>query len=484
MKRIVALLIALLWVGCGSQEEFVVVGPVTVPAATGSIEVDHLLARALTVFVRDISYTGLASDGSIVYGPTLRPKAARTVLEGVSTSIRALRIEYLNNGRVIGRFETEVALAPGEVITVSDPAWTDVAPEPPVFERGESTSTGDGPVGVGAGDFNNDGHPDVAVTNSSDDTVSIFLGDGTGFFAAPTTVAVGDNPFHVIGADLNDDGHWDLVVSNFGRTGEVMGDVAILLGNGDGTFTAAPTLVAQNQPIAAAVADFDGDGRHDIAVANYESTSVSVFPGLGDGTFAAASQLTVGARPHDVLAEDLNGDGQVDLVVANEGLGMGGGDVCTLLGDGAGAFAAPAFFATGRNPRNAEVIDVNGDGILDVLTGNFTDGNISVLLGLGDGSLGLHREFETGGVPLSIVAADLNGDGRPDIAAACAGLDQVVVLSGFGDGSFSSPSGFAVGDLAIYLDKADFNSDGKADLAAVGFGSSGEAGNLTVLLGQ
>jgi hypothetical protein len=489
-RHVIASLGVVLWLlvaGCGSSQPDLLVqqpsGPPLAPA-TGTIEVQHVLARAVTTFVTDFQYSGLTPDGTVVYGPVARPKEARSVLEGVPLTVSTLRIDYLSGGIVIGRYRASVDLLAGGVVTLNDPAWLDVGPPVPAFTAAPSLTTGNGPVVVTAGDLNLDGHSDLVVCNSTDDTLSIFLGRGNGEFVVSDAVPVGDSPFHAVVADINGDGRPDLVVSNYGRPGESSGDLSLALGRGDGTFEAATNMLAQDQPIAADVADFTGDGIPDLVVCNYESTSVSFFRGLGDGIFAAPQNLTVGARPHDVLAADLNRDGKLDLVVANEGLAQGGGDVCTLLGDGQGGFAPPAFFATGRNPRNAEVADLDGDGLLDVVTANFTDGNCSVLLGRGDGTLQPSREFDTGGVPLSIVAGDFNGDGRPDLAAACAGIDQAVVLPGMGDGSFTTPRAFTVGDMAFYLDKGDFNEDGRLDLAVVGFGSNGEAGSLTVLLSR
>lgn len=486
MKKLLAFLAILLVVGCGSSSnDFVSGGTVTPAESTGSIQVEQTLLRAVTTFVTDIRYTGIRPDQSIGYGPVVREKAATTVLEGVPTSVTSLRLEYLNGESVIGRFEIAVVVTANQTTVLSDPAWLNVLGPAPAFSQGGSVTTGVGPTGVAAGDFNNDGRPDVAVANSEDAGITIHLGDGAGSFGPSTAIPTGNVAFNVIVGFLDGDNNQDLVVTNYGNEPNMeTGDVSILLGNGDGTFTAAPTLLAQDQPLASAVADFNGDGDNDIVVCNYESMSISTFIGNGDGTFAAPTHITVGPRPHDVIAADLNSDGRVDLAVSNEGFGLGGGDACTLLGNGDGTFAEPRFFTTGRNPRNADVADVNGDGILDMLTGNFTTGDCSVLLGNGDGTLGTNREFDFGGVPLSIIVGDFNGDGRPDVAAADSGPNQVIVLPGVGDGTFTPGIGFAAGQGAIYLDKADFNGDGKLDIAVVGFGSPPAAGNLNVLLGQ
>lgn len=473
----------LLFVGCGSSTDLVPASPNSM-TPTGAIRVDHVLARTVTQFVTDIRYTGLNSDSLVLYGPTVRAKSAQTLLEGVPTTVSTLTIEYLNNEVVIGRFQTPVTVIPFAVTTISDPAWLDVGPPIPSFVTGPNVETGRGPTGVASGDFNNDGRPDAVVANSLDGGIQIFLGNGDGTLGSPTAITTGATAFNVVVGNLNGDNNQDLVVTNYGQDGQTAGDISILLGNGNGTFSAAPTLVAQNQPLATAIADFDGDGDNDLAICNYESTSVSIFFGTGTGNFSAPTHITVGPRPHDVIAADFNKDGRVDLLVSNEGLGQGGGNVCTLLGNGNGTFGAPNFFSTGRNPRNADVEDVDGDGNLDVITGNFTDASVSVLLGRGDGTLGTNRDFETGGVPLSIIVGDFNRDGRPDIAAAASGLNQVMVLSGLGDGTFSIPKGFEAGQGAIYLDQADYNRDGRQDIVVVGFGTAQTQGNIRLLLGQ
>jgi len=483
LKRILSVFIILLFAGCGSSTDPIVWNS-TPPAPTGSILVEHTLARAVTRFVTDISYEGLNSDEVRVYGPTVRPRTEETLLEGVPTSVRTLLIEYLHDDQVIGRAKVPVTVTANAVVRVIDPSWQDVGPPVQSFRAGAGFDTGSLPTGVAAGDFNNDGHQDAVVANSGDGTISVHLGDGQGGFGSPLTIATGPLAFNVMAADLNGDSNLDLVVCNYANPNSDPGDVSILLGQGDGTFTAPSNMDAQNQPIASFIADFNGDGNNDLVVCNYESTSISVFLGKGDGSFFDPTHLTVGARPHDVLAGDLNGDGKLDLVVANEALQQGDGSVCTLLGNGDGTFALPEFFATDLTPRNADLIDVDGDGILDVVTGNFTVGNCSVLLGVGDGTLHPKTDYQTGGIPLSIVVDDFNGDGRPDIAAVAAGLNQLFVLSGLGDGSFTIPVGFPTETGPAYLDKADYNGDGKIDVVVVSAGGLGSPGRLSVLLAE
>ena len=314
MKKLLAFLAIFFVVGCGSSSNDFVSGGTATPAeSTGSIQVEQTLLRAVTTFVTDIRYTGIRPDQSIGYGPVVREKAATTVLEGVPTSVTSLRLEYLNGESVIGRFEIRVVVTANQTTVLSDPAWLNVLGPDPAFSQGGSVSTGVGPTGVAAGDFNNDGRPDVAVANSEDAGITIHLGDGAGSFGPSTAIPTGNVAFNVIVGELNGDNNQDLVVANYGNEPNMeTGDVSILLGNGDGTFTAAPTLLAQDQPIASAVADFNGDGDNDIVVANYESMSISTFIGNGDGTFAAPTHITVGPRPHDVIAADLNNDGTVN----------------------------------------------------------------------------------------------------------------------------------------------------------------------------
>src|SRR6266704_723014 len=170
-----------------------------------------------------------------------------------------------------------------------------------------------GSSNIAEGDFNGDGKLDLAVTDYSNNNVSVLLGNGDGTFQAPRTFPVGIHPAQVAVGDFNGDGKPDLVVSNVDSN-----TLSVLLGNGDGTFRAAQTFGGVGpKPQTVAVGDFNGDGKPDLVAPNYGSNSISVLLGNGDGTFQAAQNYLVDSAPVFVAVGDLNGDGKPDLAVAD-----------------------------------------------------------------------------------------------------------------------------------------------------------------------
>jgi hypothetical protein len=306
------------------------------------------------------------------------------------------------------------------------------------FQPARTSATGPDPVSLAAGDFNADGKPDLATANSGgywdNDPVSILLGHGDGTFAAPVGLsAYGEAANSVATGDLNADGKLDLVVS----TGTLSGYVSVLLGHGDGTFADAQTPGEYVSPFyAATLADFNGDGKLDVATARYEADAVAVFLGYGDGTLQEPRQFAVGINgifdgPDSLAAGDFNADGKIDLATANSY----SNSVSMLLGNGNGNFQTSQQFAAGNAPHSASASDVNGNGKLDLVVANLlstsSPGAVSVLLGNGNGSLAgpiTSITSATGGSPSSVVMADFNGDGRPDAAAANTGSNNVSVL--------------------------------------------------------
>ena len=192
---------------------------------------------------------------------------------------------------------------------------------------------------VAVGDFNGDGKPDLAVTNSGSNSVSIFLGKGDGTFTLKSTfVNRSSGPGVIVVGDFNGDGKLDLAVAeNLLIPTPLVPVMFRFQGNGDGTFTHSGTVgsAANVTYSSIAVGDFNGDGIPDLAVTDHANGTVSIFLGNGDGVFTLKSTLTTGMWPNSVVVGDFNGDGIPDLAVANY---ESGGEVQIFIGNGDGTF--------------------------------------------------------------------------------------------------------------------------------------------------
>jgi hypothetical protein len=348
------------------------------------------------------------------------------------------------------------------------------------FQPQVTYAVGSDPDAIVAGDFNGDGHTDLAVANDGSDTVSVLLGDGDGTFQPQVTYAVGPYPSSIVAGDFTGNGHVDLaVVNNNYSLAKSAGTVSVLLGNGDGTFQPQVTYAVGSDAAGAApntivAGDFTGDGHTDLAVANGGSDTVSVLLGNGDGTFQPQVTYSVGAGLSAIVAGDFTGDGRIDLVVAN-GLG-----VSVLLGNGDGTFQPQVTYSVGAYPSAIVAGDFNGDGRLDLAVASDLDLTVSVLLGNGDGTFQLRVTEAVGSWPDAIVAGEFNGDGRTDLAVANAASNTVSVLLGNGDGTFQPQVTYAVGSGPTAIVAGDFNGDGRTDLAVANAGSN----TVSVLLGN
>jgi hypothetical protein len=296
-------------------------------------------------------------------------------------------------------------------------------------------------------------------------------------------VAVGTNPYGLISADFNGDGKSDLAVANSGDN-----TVSILLGNGGGTFTAQqPKLATGSVPYSLTAGDFNGDGKLDLAVTNFANgmpSTVSIFLGNGDGTFQAPATYAVGTGPISVITGDFNGDSKLDLAVANQN----DHSVSILLGNGDGSFQAHVDYPAGTSDVAAVAFgDFNGDGKLDLALTNPSSDTVSVLLGNGDGTFQAPVAYPTGTSgdhPIAVSAVDLNGDGKLDLAVTNLNAKTVAILLGNGNGTFQpkvsypTTNGASIGPTAMTT--GDFNGDGKIDLAISDQGDN----SVSILLGN
>ena len=303
------------------------------------------------------------------------------------------------------------------------------------FQSQALYAVGTHPLGVAVADLNGDGKPDIIAANNESDSISVLLGNGNGTFQSQTTFGVGLNPYAVAVADISGDGKSDVVVSGLLALKPYPSTfgVAVLLGNGDGTFQNPATIATgkNSQSNSVTIADLNGDGKPDLAVANGESSTVSVLLGNGNGTFQGPATFGTGYAINVAVA-DLNGDGKPDLTIACQG-----GYVSVLLGNGDGTFQAASFFTSGYQRQFVAVGDINGDGKPDlVAVNNFPPYYLSVLLGNGDGTFQSPVTFATGVAPSSVALADLNGDGRLDLAVANSGSGTVGVFLATSNGDF------------------------------------------------
>ena len=325
-----------------------------------------------------------------------------------------------------------------------------------------AVDTGADPHSVAVADFNGDGRLDLAVVDSGDNAITVLLGNGDGSFEAGVDYSTGTqtNPYAVVVGDFNGDGKPDLAVADYNSNG-----VGILVGNGDGTFRAPTNFPTATSPCSIAVGDFNGDRKPDLVVTDFNSNTVSVLIGNGDGTFKAHVDYRTGNNPVSVALGDFNGDGYLDLVVVNESDNSAG----VMLGNGDGTFQAPVFYSTGSggNPAAVAVADFNGDGKLDFAVADLLLKHVSVFLGNGDGTFGNSVDYPTGNNPISVATTDLNARGVFDLVLASSAGNTAMVLLGNGDGTFEAPELFPVGTGPAGLQVGDFNGDGLADAVLV-----------------
>ncbi len=335
---------------------------------------------------------------------------------------------------------------------------------------------GPGCCSVLTGDFNRDGKTDIVVAHSASNVI-VFLASGDGRFTRKET-AQSQRPGSIIGpliavADINSDGIQDIFASS--DAGPV-----VLLGNGDGSFS-APVALDLGGGGLIAIADFNGDGIPDVLGSSSDGRFFAVHLGKGDGTFQAAGP-NVSPPEGDcclVVVGDFNGDGKLDFAGTSV---RNSSKVYVWLGNGDGSFqnvlTSPSPLAETFKPL--AVGDFNRDGKLDLAIA--TQHNAGLLFGNGDGTFRPGPVYTAAlsvdqPIRAHLIVADFNGDGFPDLA------DGFMVLLGNGDGTLQSPATFGqwvnppVGP-GKYLAAADFNGNGKMGL----IGAAEDGTVLSVLI--
>ena len=321
------------------------------------------------------------------------------------------------------------------------------------------------PLVIRAVDFNGDGLSGLAILTSGG--LYIERSNGRGGFLPPTEIDVGFEPNGLTVADLNGDGKADLLVSN------PLGDILVLLGNGDGTFRTPRSV---DQQVSLAVEGPSGTTPSAFIFAD-QLTDQVIVQTVGGGTTVLADTSTGLVSPGAVKLADLNGDGIPDLIVADSGSndvlvypGLGNGTFGPALNDGHGFF-------TGTNPVGITVADVNGDGRPDLVIANKGSNTVSILI---NEKVGNSFTFVPGPVlqagdgPVATVLGNVAGSPLPDLLVADSSSNQVLLLEGIGNGFFNDqePTIYQVGTdpSALYL--GQFTGGPGQSLATINSGSN------------
>jgi hypothetical protein len=280
-------------------------------------------------------------------------------------------------------------------------------------------------------DVNGDGKADLVATlngNSGtgcqNNTVAVMTGKGTGKFNTaayyPTGSTAQEGIVYLV--DVNGDGKLDIVTEN------ADGTISVILNKGNSTYNPGTliTSIAAIYPhgVYLTFADFNGDGKMDIAVGTAGNLSdVYVLPGNGNGTFGTPIQTTTPYYPISLASADFNKDGKADLFVTTTGNGCTNNEFgyAFVKGNGNGTFTpGPINCLVYSGQQIPAVADLNGDGKLDVVipyaTGNGEPAGPAILQGNGDGTFTRSQSFYTGRGATSAAVADFNGDGMPDVA--------------------------------------------------------------------
>jgi hypothetical protein len=377
-----------------------------------------------------------------------------------------------------------------------------------------SSPTGGGyePEGVGlaSGDFNGDGYPDIVIGNAScvpsceHAPITVFLSNPDGSMQPGVNYSPNSGKYmlqFVAVADYNGDGKLDIAASD-----TVNGVIQVFLGNGDGTFqqpVSYPAGAAGAYTVGIVTADFNGDGKPDLAFVNNfgtisapTSANVGVLINNGAGGFnTVVNTPNLSNVATELTAADLNGDGKLDLTVPLYGqcsagtCSVPGSAVAILLGNGDGTFQAESDFQLTNNgtsylnPYYAAIGDINGDGKPDLAVtiqsvSPSTGQGIAVALGNGDGTFQTptllssspqNPAFASPPLPGYVRMVDLNQDGNLDLVYTNALQGTVAVLYGQGNGTFYDPVDFAASRWAWDFALADVNGDGVPDVVTTGF---------------
>ena len=347
------------------------------------------------------------------------------------------------------------------------------------------------------GDFNGDGLADILV---SDDIFSMAYlqgyGDGTFRSAldyySPTANSTYPDSLGIATGDFDGDGIPDFAV---GQSTDATLGFTVFLSNANGSLQSGVNYGTGGSMSFITVADFNKDGKLDIAATSANDGVVEIFTGNGDGTFTTGGSYATdttegGVFPQVIVSGDFNHDGNLDLAIVNDNEGTR--TLGVLLGDGTGAFGAPTTYALSQYGSDLAAADLNGDGFVDLVVALNNNGSVAVFMANNDSSGTFKAETDIAFDVTSlegVAVGDLNGDGFADLAVTEDNypFSEIGIALGNGDGTFQSPIAYpnTLQDAtlnaprAAFIKMADINGDGKLDLVY----TNSDYGTVGVILG-
>jgi hypothetical protein len=318
------------------------------------------------------------------------------------------------------------------------------------FAANVDFTTGTSPIGVAIGDVDGDGKPDLVVVNINSNTISVFRNTstiGSVSFATMVNFTTGSHPSSIVIGDIDDDGKPDLVVTNTNGNITTTNTISIFRNTstiGNISFAVKVDFTTGGASSIVTIGDVDGDGKPDLALTNNTNT-VSIFRNtstIGSVSFAAKVDFTTGSGPYSVAIGDVDGDGKPDLVVSNANT-----NTISVIRNtstiGSISFAAKVDFTTGESPQNIAIGDIDGDGKPDLAVANYDSSTVSVLRNtgtIGSVSFAAKVDIMTGSVSYCVAIGDIDGDGKPDLTVGNYSSNSVSVFRNTISGGNTAPA--------------------------------------------